>query len=95
MDKKKKIIVFGLLGLALLLLILYFLMGGTKEYKITFDKLIVYKIKEEAQLFGNCRHFFKLKLEEPIGMVKVLQDFSTRNITEYARRNSAGKIEEI
>lgn len=68
---------------------------GRYKYKITFDKLIVYKIREEAQLFGNCRHFFKLKMDEPIGMVKVLQDFSTRNITEYARRNSAGKIEEI
>ena len=69
--------------------------SGRYKYKVTFDKVKLYKIKEENYIQPSNKYFFAIKFDEEAGWTKELENFSTRNITLYAKRNKEGKIEEI
>ena len=59
----------------------------------TFDNILIYKIKEEALLPKRQKYFFRLRGEEESKVCVRKENFSTRNISLIAVRNSDGKIE--
>lgn len=66
--------------------------GGRLKKKILFDKIVCYKIPEEAFLNKPCKYFFKLKTTEDRGMIFTDKNYLTRNIQLFAKRDNNGKI---
>ena len=68
---------------------------GRYKNKITFPKLRIYKIKEEACLLYNIKYLFKLTGEEDQGLSNTLSNFSTRNIELIEIKDKNGKMQTV
>lgn len=59
---------------------------------VTFDHLILYKIKEEAFLYKNSKYFYKIAIKEDCGFTQDLTNFKTNQFSLIAKRDSDFKI---
>lgn len=68
---------------------------GRIKNKITFDRILAYKIPEESFLIYPAKYFFKLKVDEEEGFTILKENYSTRNIELFAIRDKNKKIQYI
>lgn len=70
----------------------YGCLSKTRRKLVTFNNIILYKLKEESFLFKKATHFFEVYYPLDLGFVIKQESFTTRNFREIAHRDAKGKI---
>jgi len=68
---------------------------GRRREKFNFEKLYLYKIKEEAFLQRGYRHFFRIKYPEDCGFAMYKENWVARDFDYMWKRNKENEIEPV